>query len=668
MQSCCDIGHSANQAETGPAWVSCFTIGEHLAGLRAQAPCSMLIAVLRTATLFGLALLVGLALSVPLAMRQAQAEGSKTRRDILPLSQVRAGMKGYGLTVFEGTKPEKFDVEVIGVQKGFLPRQDLILIKTRHPRLDVTRVVAGMSGSPIFLEGKMAGAYAYGWTFPREAVAGVTPIENMLSDLDRPIPSKIFGWPLSMVGATRSQAQHTAQSDASTRFISAPGHYRVVEHASQLAKRLPTLGSLGDVRPVETPMLLGGTNAFGLQIAETLFRPMGFEPLQAGGAGANEADAPERFVDGGSLGVQLVSGDVSAMPLGTVTRVEGDRLLGFGHPLMSAGITALPTAIAKVLWFWASEYRSFKVGFPVRTVGALLGDRQSSIVVSQSAKAPTIPVTLDVVGVEGMHKNTWHFQVAHEKFMAPSFLATAIGSAIQAVVSERRDVSWSLDSKVTLDNARELTLEDFGVSSGGTIGAEEILSSNLVSSTGALLNNPWQSMFVKNIHSTLTLHYARDILRLRGVQVLNPEVDAGKPVRLRVTLLPWEGPPQYQVLTVPLPAQFAGETVNIEVVPGYTETPETAAPETLGELISNLDVPVFSPKSLLIKYNSPGSTLAYRGRVASHLPPGAVDSLMPTTSSIAPTAQASPTRLIYPVSNYVVGKDRVTVRVKAVLR
>jgi hypothetical protein len=630
----------------------------------------MLIAVLRTATLFILSSLVGLGLSLPLAFNGAKAQERKDRRDIFPLSQVRPGMKGYGLTVFEGTKPEKFDVEIIGVQKGFLPRQDLILIKTRHPRLDVTRVVAGMSGSPIFLEGKMVGAYAYGWTFPREAVAGVTPIENMLSDLDRPIPSEIFGWPLRMVGIKpqRPTPRSASVEPSSTRYFGIPGQYRLVEHAAQLAKRIPTSVNAGDVRPVETPLLLGGTTALGMQLAETLFRPLGFEPLQAGGAGANEADAPDHFVDGGSLGVQLVSGDISAMPLGTVTRVEGDRLLGFGHPLMSAGVTALPTAIAKVLWFWASEYRSFKVGFPVRSMGALLGDRQSSIVVSQSAKAPVIPVTLEVVGVEGVPKNTWHFNVAHEKFMAPSFLATAIGSAIQAVVSERRDVSWSLDSKVTLENSRVLTLEDFGVSSGGTIGAEDILSSNVVTSTGALLNNPWQSVFVKDIHATLSVHYARDILRLRGVQLLDPEVDAGKAARLRVSLLPWEGSPQYQVLSVPMPVQFAGETVTLEVMPGYTETPETAPPETLGELISNLDVPVYPPKSLVVKYTSPGSTLAYRGHVAAHLPPGAVDSLMPTTSSIAPTSQTTSTRLVFPVSNYVVGKDKVTVRVKAVLR
>ncbi len=630
----------------------------------------MLLLVLRTAFLFALASVLGLAVAAPVAFPYAKAADAASHRNIFPLSKVRPGMKGYGLTVFEGTQPEKFEVEVIGVQKGFLPRQDLILVKTRHPRLDVARVVAGMSGSPIFLEGKMAGAYAYGWTFPREAVAGVTPIENMLADMDRPIPSEIFGWPLRMVGIKPAtpKARATSASEASTRYYGPPGHYHLADHAAQLASRLPHAVNTEGVHPVETPLLLGGTTALGLQIAEKLFRPLGFEPLQAGGAGANEQNAPERFVDGGTIGVQLVSGDISAMPLGTVTRVEGDRLLGFGHPLMSAGVTALPTAIAKVLWFWASEYRSFKVGYPVRSVGALIGDRQASIVVSQSAKAPIIPVTLDVGGVEGVPKNTWHFDVAHERFMAPSFLATAIGSAIQSVVSERRDVSWSLDSELQLENNRTITLEDFGVSSGGTIGAEDVLGSNLVESIGALLNNPWQSTFVKGIKAHLTLHYLRDILRLRGVQLLDPEVDAGKSARLRVTLLPWEGPPQYRVLSIPIPEQLAGETLNIEIVPGYTETPELAPAENLGELISNLDVPVYPPKSLVAKYSASGSTLAYHGQVAAHLPPGAVDALMPTTSSMSPTAQASPTRLVFATPNYVIGKDKVSIKVKAVLR
>src|SRR5512138_2969372 len=141
---------------------------------------------MRESLLIAGAALLGLIATLPEGL--ARADGRAVRSNIMAVSEIKPGMKGYGLTVFEGTKPERFDVEVIGVQKGFLPRQDLILVKTKHPRLDVARVVAGMSGSPIFFDGKMAGAYAYGWTFPREAVAGVTPIENMLADLDRPIP------------------------------------------------------------------------------------------------------------------------------------------------------------------------------------------------------------------------------------------------------------------------------------------------------------------------------------------------------------------------------------------------------------------------------------------------------------------------------------------------
>jgi len=145
----------------------------------------------RSTTLIALAALGGLLCSVPLLAPEAQAQDLPNRPDILDVPQLRHGMKGYGLTVFEGTRPEKFDVEIIDILKNFRPRHDLILIKTMHPRLEVAKVVAGMSGSPIFINGKMIGAYAYGWTFGKEPVAGVTPIRTMLDDLERPLPKEI---------------------------------------------------------------------------------------------------------------------------------------------------------------------------------------------------------------------------------------------------------------------------------------------------------------------------------------------------------------------------------------------------------------------------------------------------------------------------------------------
>src|SRR5262245_51667425 len=167
-------------------------------------------------------------------------------------------MKGYGLTVFEGTRPEKFDVEIIDILKNFRPRHDLILIKTMHPRLEVAKVVAGMSGSPIFINGKMIGAYAYGWTFGKEPVAGVTPIRTMLDDLERPLPKEIDGWPLRLLPGSNggraaletksntrlahnpSPAAKSAWLSAKDRFRGDIADYDLQKHASQVATHTTT--------------------------------------------------------------------------------------------------------------------------------------------------------------------------------------------------------------------------------------------------------------------------------------------------------------------------------------------------------------------------------------------------------------------------------------------
>src|SRR5688572_30684000 len=188
-------------------------------------------------------------------------------------------MKGYGLTVFEGTKPERFEIEVIDVLQDFLPRQELILIKTKHPRLEVAKVVAGMSGSPIYLDNKMIGAYAYGWSFGAEPVAGVTPIDNMLDDLVRPLPDKIFGWPLKTASAGKTGPQ--ARNDAG-RFRGVS--YDLHEHSSALARLRTPAGAVA-AAPVATPLLVGGMTNSAIELTRGLLSPLGMEPLQAGGGG-----------------------------------------------------------------------------------------------------------------------------------------------------------------------------------------------------------------------------------------------------------------------------------------------------------------------------------------------------------------------------------------------
>lgn len=605
-------------------------------------------------------------LLVPLAVTggAAHAGGELFRPDVMPLEAVKPGMKGYGLTVFEGTRPERFDVEVIDVLRNFRPRQDLILIKTRHPRLEIARVVAGMSGSPIYINDKMIGAYAYGWTFGTEPVAGVTPISNMLTELVRPLPASIYGWPLRPSRSARGTRPVPGES-AKNAYRGALGAYSLAEHARQLAKNNAPQGELA---PVATPLLVGGMNAGAIEALRSLVGPLGLEPLQAGGGGQVERNAPTRYSNGSAIAVQLIQGDVSAAALGTVTRVEGDKLVAFGHPMMHAGVTAIPTSLGRVLWFLASEMRSFKLGMPVRPIGAMVNDRAASIVVSQSAQAPTIPVSLRIRGLPGMGSRTWNFQVAHERFMTPSFIAVALGSALQTDASERQDVSWSAVSRLKIRGHGEIQLKDYGVSVGGTPDAQEFVQTNLVDAVGSLLNNPWEPVILEGATMDIELRYAREMLRLRGAEVLQPEVEAGKNARIRLVFVPYAGPEIVRTISVPIPRQLVGEDVKLTIKPGYLEQRDQAEPENVAELVKVLVDPVYPARSLVVTYGSGASAVAYKGKVAGNLPPGALDLITPTTSSIFPSPFGSEVRHVVPLDQFMVGQDTVTVSVKSVLR
>jgi hypothetical protein len=403
-------------------------------------------------------------------------------------------------------------------------------------------------------------------------------------------------------------------------------------------------------------------------MARELLQPLGLEPLQAGGAGAQDPNAPTRFVDGGAIGVQLVRGDMSAMGLGTVTRVEGDRLVAFGHPMMESGVTALPTAIGKVLWFLASDQRSFKIGMAVRELGTLVDDRMSSIVVSQSLKAPVIPVSLKIRGVPGLASANWNFEIAHERFLSPSFAAVALGSALQAVASEHQDVTWTAKSVLKIKDYGQITLDDYGVAIGGTPDAGELSRSNLVRAIGGILNNPWRPVIVESVSTELSLTYAREMLRLRGVDLVDPEVDAGEPVRLRLTLAPYSGPEVTRVLSVDVPKNLGGQNVNIEVLPGYMEDREGPAPDNLADLIRNLEAPTYPPRSAVVVFSTGSSAVSFKGHVAKNLPPGALDALRPTASSVAPDAFQTVARKVFPLSEFMVGRDKLSVTVRQVLR
>jgi hypothetical protein len=618
-----------------------------------------------------LGLLAGAVLSVGLGVGLARAV-TASRPDILPLSEVKPGMKGYGLTVFSGTTPERFDVEVISTLHNFRPHQDLVLIKTPHPRLEVTRTVAGMSGSPIYLNGKMIGAYAYGWLFGSEAIAGVTPIQSMLDELARPLPPTVaprLGPPLP--AARREVAPRPARP--SSAWSGAPGSYDLFGHARALAARSngPLSAPEGtQLAPASTPILIGGMGHAAMKLAGDLLEPMGLEPLQAGGsAGMKPApDAPTKYVDGGAIGVELVRGDISAMGLGTVTRVEGDKLVAFGHPMLNGGVEELPTAIGKVHWILASQNRSFKIGEAVRSLGALVNDRQAAIVVDSARKAPVFPMRVELDGVAGAPHPTWNVEVADDQFMAPSFVAMVLGSAVEATTSERRDMTWRAVSKLDLAKYGTVTLTDFGAGNGNAPGSDDFARGRLVRALGTLLNNPWEDVHVNKVETTMKIDFARDVAMLRGTKILEPEIDAGQPARIRLELEAYHGKIESKVIEVPVPAELAGREVEIELAPGYEVERPLPTPSSVAELVATLPQQTFDPESVVASFRLRENGAAYRGKLVSRLPPGALDTLRPTTASDAPETFVAQVQTPVPLGRYLVGHDTVRVDVRPVLR
>ena len=604
--------------------------------------------------------------SIPLARGDA-------RPSTISPSEVKDGMKGYGLTVFKGTEPERFDVEVIGVLHNFRPGEPLIVIKTPNPRLDVVKTVRGMSGSPIYIEGRLAGAYSYSLTaFEIEPVAGVTPIDLMLTEMRRPIPPGF--WPLErtapLPGKGNPIAPHPAHASLET-FEGAPGSYDLEEHARQLADKLGMRPDPSNpIVPAATPLMMGGVGDRAAAALRKLVEPLGLEPLQGGGGGdAVDPHAPMHFVGGGGLGVELSRGDVSAMGLGTSTYVDGTgKVAGFGHPMIGGGDEALPSCIGRVLWIMASAQASHKVGECARPLGTLVQDRQTTIVLDENIVAPTIPIDVDIAGVVGAPKTHWHSEITEDKFMAPGLAAVALASVIEATSSERRDLTWKLTTRIEVAGHGMVDLEDVGVASGGSPDSSDWFRSKVVNTLGDVLSNPWEHARIRSIEARFEVKYARDVMRLRGAELLDPIVDAGKKARLRLHLVPENGPESTRVVEATMPEELAGKDVEIEIVPGYEVVPELAAPESLDELLANEPKQTVSPRSVVVQFRVPSQGIAYRGHVTQRLPTFTLDALRPQSSDTGPDPFPSWSRVVLPLDWYIEGKDKVKVKVRSVVR
>ncbi len=593
----------------------------------------------------------------------------------ISIDEIRPGMRGYGLTVFRGTEPERFDVEVIDVMHNFMPDQALILVRTSHPILEQANTVGGMSGSPIYLDGRLAGAYAYGWQFGKAPVAGVTPIANMLADIDRPLDRAIWRAvgvePLpypAPLKQTKLRAEAPRPGDGYLGQERRLAWSALREHANHLAENATAaLTQFGTPQRVTTPLLVGGLDPEVIALLQRELAPFGVEPVQAGGGARDLRRSPARvpYVNGGAIAVQLIRGDISAQGVGTVTHVRGNRLVAFGHPMLNAGQLALPTANARVLHVLASQMRSFKLSEVISPNGSLIHDRQASIVVDTDLEPDVVPLSIKVNGVSGAPRTEWNVELANHRLLTPMMAMSATLNALKTTAADTSDLVFTAACKITLEGRAPIEVTDIGWSGMGLSAA--VGRMRLFSVLEAAYANPFERARVLAMEVRLDVRFARDVMTIESAALASDEVDPGKPAFVHVTLRAFEGQPETRVVEVPIPASAAGQALEIAIEAGDDVQPDLPLPRNLDDLLRNL-TRGWPATTLLVSTKLPDGGLRLQGHVVTGLPASAMDALRLRNATAPNLIHATQRRQEVPIGKVLYGSAKLKLQVRQVAR
>ena len=327
----------------------------------------------------------------------------------MPVQEIRRGMKGYGLSVFQGTKIERFSVKIIGVLRKTGSGSDLILARLKGGPLARTGVIAGMSGSPVYIKGKLIGAVAYAWGFSKETIAGITPISEMLQTFRYKKKKHHPGFRILGSGKTMLHNRSVASANASFRRVA-------------------------------TPLVISGIQPGVFDLVSGEMKKLGFLPVLGGSAGGKmDTATANKLLPGSAVGVQLVGGDMNMTGIGTVTYNGPEGILAFGHPMMRRGFCSFPMTSAYIHTVMPSLNVSFKMGSPIRTVGTIHQDRSPAIAGTMGLKPDTIPVKLSLN--YGGKKFRYKYTIIRDRQLFSRLLASVL---LQHPHREKRPDGFSL--------------------------------------------------------------------------------------------------------------------------------------------------------------------------------------------------------------------------------
>jgi hypothetical protein len=495
----------------------------------------------------------------------------------MSVDDVRPGMKGYGKTVFQGTKIEQFDVELLGVLKNFAPKQDMILARLSGGPLAKTGVIAGMSGSPVYVDGKLVGAVAFSFPYATEPIAGIQPIQQMLDLLDQKNAPPVQR--IARASADGDNLGGALLSESPTAFIY--NQFQKLSEGTPLAQLLlpqsllsnspfGTTSSAASLTRIQTPLFVSGATPAALQQFAPFFSAFGFSPVQGGGGGSAQnlaGSTPSKIEPGSSINVELIRGDISWSANGTVTYVDGNKVYAFGHPNLTAGPTDVPMSAGYVISLLPNLQNSFKLAVPLDVVGAFQQDRSTGIAGTVGSTSRMIPVNLTLhSSLNTVTK--YKFEVAADRFLTPPLMNFIVFNAITA--SERAL------GEMTLYVSGQIHLKDHDAVNIGNVFSSDMngpaLASIAAVSPLQYLLMGYDGVVINDINLDITSMDRKTNAQLERISVAKSEVAPGETVLLTANLRTTSGDTVIEQYPVQIPAGLPAGPVQLVVGDGTTVT------------------------------------------------------------------------------------------------
>jgi hypothetical protein len=477
-----------------------------------------------------------------------QAPNSLTtasKTETIPVSEIHAGMKGVAYTVFQGVKPEPMEVEVLGVLRNANgPKGDIILVRLGGEKAQYTGVVAGMSGSPVYLDGKLAGALAFRiGEFSKEPIAGVTPIAQMLE--------------INAMDTTPASEPIEAKAapDATSR-TSGPGIANV-----------PVQDFANYLKPIEAPLVFNGFSEESIQRFAPQFASAGIIPVMGVGS-VSDAKQPEPLQPGSAVSAVLVRGDMDITATCTVTYIDASHLLACGHPLLQFGAVDLPMTKATVLATLPSPLNAFKIVNATEAVGSFVQDRHTGIMGEFGRKPEMIPVTLTIRG--GPSLKEFHYEMLNNPRLSPVAMMATVFNALHGVNEYGEEVTYQMNGSISVNGFPDVSLQDMFSAADGGQPAAALVAMAIGERFSRIYENPYSVPAVQGVRLDFDISRERRWARLESARTDVTEARPGDDVSVEVMLRPYRGGGVVEHVPMHIPTSASKGTLHILVSDGDT--------------------------------------------------------------------------------------------------